>query len=65
MIGFDVTKSIWFNKIGIVEIKTQFYGMKYYIGEGKGLDKHEDEQHIARVGIPVSEKMILEFFKSE
>jgi hypothetical protein len=65
MIGFDVTKSIWFNKIGIVQIQTQFNGVKYYIGEGKGIDQHQDEQHIAKLGAPVSQKMIVEFFKKE
>jgi hypothetical protein len=65
MIGFDVKKSIWFNKIGIVQIQTKFNGVKYYIGEGKGIDEHKDEQRIAKVGTPISQKMIVEFFKKE
>ena len=41
---YDVQKSIWFNRIGIVKVKTKFSGMKYYIGKGKGQNKFFDEQ---------------------
>ena len=45
---YDVVKSIWFNRIGIVKVQSQYFGFKYYRGEGKGLDQEEDEQKIAR-----------------
>jgi hypothetical protein len=59
---YEVLKSIWFNKIGIVQIQTKYNGVKYYIGEGKGINQNEDEQHIAKLGKPVSQKMIVDFF---
>jgi len=62
---YDVTNSIWFDKIGIVEVKTKYSGIKYYICEAKGLDQKQDEQYIARVGMPINQKMILEFFKKQ
>ena len=62
---FKVVKSIWFNHIGIVKVETKFYGSKYYIGEGIGLDEEEDEQKIARSGMPVSKAMLNEFFKED
>lgn len=62
---FKVVKSIWFNHIGIVKVETQFYGYKYYIGEGIGLDEEEDEQKIAKKGIPVNKSTINQFFKED
>ena len=44
---YEVLNSIWFGKIGIVEVKTLFNGIKYYIGKGNGLNQEDDEQHIA------------------
>lgn len=62
---YEVVKSIWFNHIGIVKVKTNYFGYKYYIGQGAGLDEEEDEQKIARNGMPVSKLMIDEFFKED
>lgn len=62
---YEVVKSIWFNHIGIVKVKTNYFGYKYYIGQGVGLDEAEDEQKIARNGMPVSKLMIDEFFKED
>jgi hypothetical protein len=62
---YKVVDSIWFNHIGIVKVATEYYGDKYYIGEGAGLDQEQDEQKIARNGMPVSKSMINEFFKED
>jgi hypothetical protein len=62
---YEVVNSIWFNHIGIVKVKTNYFGNKYYIGAGTGLDQEEDEQKIARNGMPVSKSMINEFFKED
>jgi hypothetical protein len=62
---YDVVKSIWFNRIGIVKVQSQYFGFKYYIGEGKGLDQEEDEQKIARNGIPIYKESIEQFFKEK
>ncbi len=62
---FKVVDSIWFNQIGIVKVETEHYGNKYYIGEGVGLDRQEDEQKIARNGMPVYKLIINEFFKED
>ena len=62
---YEVVNSIWFNHIGIVKVKTNYFGFKYYIGAGIGLDQEEDEQKIARNGMPVSKSMINEFFKED
>ena len=63
--NYEVVNSIWFDHIGIVKVKTKFYGYKYYIGQCVGLDQEEDEQKIARNGMPVSKSMINEFFKED
>ena len=60
---YQVVNSIWFNHIGMVKVKTTFFGYKYYIGVGVGLDQEEDEQKIAKNGMPVNKSMINEFFK--
>jgi hypothetical protein len=62
---FKVVDSIWFNQIGIVKVETEHYGNKYYIGEGVGLDRQEDEQKIARNGMPVYKSIINEFLKED
>lgn len=62
---YEVTKSIWFDKIGIVEVKTQFNGIKYYIGTGKGTNQKEDEQHIAKLGKPVNALETMRFFEQQ
>lgn len=62
---YEVINSIWFNHIGIVKVKTQYFGYKFYIGQGAGLDEEEDEQKIARNGMPVSKLMIDELFKED
>lgn len=63
--NYEILKSLWHNHIGIVKIKTNYFGYKYYIGIGVGLDQEEDEQKIARNGMPVSKSMINEFFKED
>ena len=62
---YNVEKSMWFNRIGIVKVKTDYFGYKYYIGQGAGLDQEEDEQKIAKNGMPVNKTMINEFFKED
>ena len=62
---YEVVNSIWFNHIGIVKVKTNYFGYKYYIGQGAGLDQDEDEQKIARNGMPVHKSLINEFFKED
>lgn len=62
---YNVKNSIWFNRIGIVKVKTDYFGYKYYIGQGAGLDQEEDEQKIAKNGMPVNKTMINEFFKED
>jgi hypothetical protein len=62
---YEVVKSLWHNHIGIVKIKTLYFGYKYYIGLGAGLDQEQDEQKIARNGMPVNKTMIIEFFKED
>jgi hypothetical protein len=59
---FNVIDSYWFNKIGIVKVKTQFSGIKYYIHQIPGIDKHFDEQFIAKLGSPLTAE-ILPFLK--
>ncbi len=62
---YEVVNSIWFNHIGIVKVKTKHFGYKYYIGQGVGLDQEEDEQKIARNGMPVNKSIINEFLKED
>lgn len=62
---YNVENSIWFNRIGIVKVKTDYFGYKYYIGQGAGLDQEEDEQKIAKNGMPVNKTIINEFFKED
>lgn len=62
---YEVVNSIWFNHIGIVKVKTQYFGYKFYIGQGAGLDQEEDEQKIARNGMPVNKSIINEFLKED
>ena len=44
---YEVVKSLWHNHIGIVKIKTLYFGYKYYIGLGAGLDQEQDEQKVS------------------
>ena len=62
---YNVENSIWFNRIGIVKVKTDYFGYKFYIGQGAGLDQEEDEQKIAKNGMPVNKTIINEFFKED
>ena len=62
---YKVIDSIWFDKTGIVKVETQWYGNKYYIGEGLGIDQEEDEQKVARNGMPVNKSIIKQFFKED
>ena len=47
---YNVIDSVWYNTIGIVWVKTEYDGVKAYIGIGSGLDQKADEQHIAAWG---------------
>lgn len=62
---YNVIDSVWFDKIGIVKVQTKYNGIKYYIGKGRGLDESEDEQFIAKLGMPVSKIVLKSFFKEE
>ena len=62
---YNVVDSFWFDKIGIVRVETKFNGIKFYIGKGDGKNEKEDEQRIARLGIPVPVQTMLQFFKIE
>jgi hypothetical protein len=55
---FNVIDSYWINKIGIVKVKTQFSGIKYYIHQTPGIDKHFDEQFIAKLGTPLTSEIL-------
>lgn len=59
---YNVTDSIWFNDIGIVEVETE-HEVKYYIGRGKGVSQHADEQHIAAWGSKFDFNAVKNFFK--
>ena len=65
MTKYNVLDSIWFDKMGIVKVETKFSGVKFYIGKGLGLNEKEDEQLIAKNGMPVPIKSIQRFFKTE
>lgn len=60
---YNVIEAIWFDKIGIVKVQTKYSGIKYYIGSSKGKNENEDEQWIAKHGLPVNRNIIKEFFK--
>lgn len=49
---YNVTQSIWYGKIGIVTVQTEYDGEKMYIGQATGLSQEDDEQHIATWGMP-------------
>ena len=59
---YNVVDSFWFNKIGIVKVRSTDYTFKYYIGVGKGDSQTEDEQLIAATGSPVSPYALKMFF---
>ena len=65
MTNYNVLDSIWFDKMGIVKVQTKFNGLKFYIGKGLGFNEKDDEQLIARNGMPVPIKSIQRFFKTE
>ena len=50
-----VLDSVWFSPmggavIGVVAVETEFDGLCFFIGQGAGHDKRNDEQHIAERG---------------
>jgi hypothetical protein len=55
---FNVIDSYWLNKIGVVKVKTQFSGIKYFIHQTPGIDKNFDEQFIAKLGTPVTAEIL-------
>ncbi len=57
----NVIDSTWYGKTGIVKVDTGFE-VKWYIGEGFGVDQHLDEQHIAMHGMPVYPQVLEGFF---
>lgn len=46
----NVDDTMWFNLVGIVKVKDQYDGVKYYIKEVSGLDEYQDAQNIANWG---------------
>lgn len=59
---YNVVDSIWFSVVGIVRVRTEYDGDKFYIGAGSGANKELDEQYIARFGMPVYPELLSEFF---
>ena len=58
-----VTDSFWCGYIGIVKVLDEITGeYKYYIGQGRGDNQHEDEQHIANNGSPIHPQALVRFF---
>ena len=45
-----ILESVWYGKIGIVKVQTEYQGVKYYIGNGNGFSQDEDEKLIAEWG---------------
>lgn len=62
---YDVRGSIWFGNIGIVRVKTEYDGYKYYMREGRGVNREEDEQYIATYGYPVYPSIINAFLSEK
>lgn len=60
---YNVIDSVWFGVIGIVRVRTEYDGDKFYIGIGGGSSEHEDEQHIAAYGSPYYPEALKTFFK--
>jgi hypothetical protein len=46
----EILDSIWFGTIGIVKTRTDYDGIRFYIGKGQGFNKKEDEEWIADWG---------------
>jgi hypothetical protein len=50
----DVLGSVWFTNrnscIGIVRVKTEYDGIKYFIANTHGKNQKEDEEHVALWG---------------
>lgn len=61
-----ILDSYWFTEmggtkpIGIVAVRTDHDGLKYYIGTGYGFDRELDEQRIAKKGARFHPKYIAE-----
>lgn len=60
---YNVLESIWFGKVGIVRVQTEYAGVKYYIGVGEGLSQEADEQQIAAWGRKAAPEVIKQFFQ--
>jgi len=48
----------WFtgrDTVGVVKVETEFDGIRYYVGAGKGLDEQSDMQYICDWGAKVSD----------
>jgi len=63
MSNYNVLDSLWFGKVGIVAVKTEYDGIKFYIGTGYGISQEEDEQHIAAWGTGVDPSAITHFYE--
>ena len=58
-----ISDSYWFGYIGIIKVLDELTGeYKYYIGQGKGEDQHQDEQYIAKNGTPFYPQSLVRFF---
>jgi hypothetical protein len=53
---------LWLDKICIVGVKTNHFGVRYYIGIGQISKKEEYEFKIAKKGREVNEDTFLDFF---
>ena len=65
-----VLESVWFSPmggacIGIVMVETQYDGIVFYIGQGAGVNKANDEQLIAERGARFPWHVGMELFGKE
>lgn len=65
-----ILESVWFNPmggacIGIVMVETQYDGIVFYIGQGAGVNKANDEQLIAERGARFPWHVGMELFGKE
>ena len=61
---YKILGSLWFGGvIGIVRVQTEYDGIKYFIGQGNGINQEDDEQHIASYGSTASPEVIKSFME--
>jgi hypothetical protein len=59
---YNVIDSIWFGAIGIVRVRPEYGEDKFYIGASDGTNQRQDEQKIARSGMPYYSSAVERFF---